>query len=186
MWKWFPNRKPWYSIQYFPILRCFSGNFGSANKLRRSNNWLKKADHILLEPGIILNDAIGNTGEEIHRNLAWTPAEICQSRQTSSNIYKLGTSGKYNFFLRQSSKVLLRKSRTYRNKNKQSRYYLPYAFRIIFLLENLFSPLFSGSQKTLWKYVILDKLPYHWWFFTQKDYSSPLAFWLCFHQKKFF
>ena len=71
---------PWYSIQYFPILQCFSDTFASANNLIRQKNTVWKADEIVIESNIVSNDVAYNTGRKTWQTDR--PREIYQSWDT--------------------------------------------------------------------------------------------------------
>ena len=53
---------PWYSVQYFRILQCFSGIFSSVNNLIRHKNKFCRTDKIISESEIVSREAAGSTG----------------------------------------------------------------------------------------------------------------------------
>ena len=59
-----PDSDPWYSIQYFPILRYFSGTFSRDNNLLHIKTKLWKEDEIVSELEIVSRDVARNSGRE--------------------------------------------------------------------------------------------------------------------------
>ena len=76
----------WWSIQYFPVLTCFSGPFSIANNLIRQKNTPWKVDEMI---------ALSDTGRKTLQT--GKPGEFYQNRKTPGDIGRLDRSASEKF-----------------------------------------------------------------------------------------